>query len=524
MRQGLFGNAAANPGASWLAFAGGGIAVALALAGAVQMFRPGGEPRAVDSGVVTAAQDPAASPGQHAAVPADSIAVLAFDNLSGDPKQEYFSDGISEELRGALSRIGQLKVAARTSSFSFKNSNEDAATIGAKLAVAYILDGSVRRAGNKVRVGVQLIDAKTGLERWSQSYDRDMQDILAVQTSIAAAVADALKVTLAGNFADELSQGGTRSSAAHDDYLRGKALADRNGSEVEWRSALAEFDAAIKADPNYALAYAGRARALVAIGNAFTTTAERQRRFDEAVDAARRAVEIAPALAQTQATLGFVLTNARLDMGGARVANDAARQRAAGGAAIRSAEGRGAAPAGPPPAGQAALRRAVALDPLNPRVYSNLGQALYFARQYEAAIAPMTKALELSPTMSMAHVWRGNAKLMLGQTAAANADYASEPLDWARLTAEAIAAQRAGDTAKAQAAFTQLVALGDENSYQQAQVLAQWGRTEQALAALEMADRLGDSGLGYLPQDPMLDPLRRQPRFKALEARLTGTG
>lgn len=499
------------------------IAAVLAAALAVVVMVYGIDRRPIETGTGSAV-----APGQlqadsgAVAVPADSIAVLAFDNLSGDPSQEYFSDGISEELRSALSRIGQLRVAARTSSFAFKDSNDDAATIGTKLAVAYILDGSVRRAGNKVRVGVQLIDAKTGLERWSQSYDRDMADILAVQTSIATAVADALKVKLAGDFAAEMSQGATRSVAAHDDYLRGKALADRNGSEVEWRAALTEFDAAIKADPDYALAHAGRARALVAIGNAFADTNERRQRFDEAVDAARRAVELAPGLAQTQATLGFVLTNARLDMGGARIAYDAAYKLAPGDAEVLSAYGRFASRSGQEAAGLDALRRAVALDPLNPRAHANLGQALYFARQYEAAIAPLTKALELSPTMSMAHVWRGNAKLLLGQTQAAKADYAAEPLDWARLTAEAIAAQRAGDSAAAQTAFAKLVALGDGNSYQQAQVLAQWGKTADALAALELADRLGDSGLGYLPNDPMLDPLRQQPRFKAIEARLTG--
>ena len=457
-----------------------------------------------------------------AAAPADSIAVLAFDNLSGDPSQDYFSDGVSEELRSALSRIAQLRVAARTSSTAFKNSNADAAAIGAKLAVAYILDGSVRRSGNKVRVGVQLIDAKTGLERWSQSYDRDMADILAVQASIANAVADALKIKLAGDFDASLGSGGTTNVAAHDHFLRGKALADRNGSEAEWRAALAEFDRAIAADPNYALAYAGRARALVAIANAFAPAAEVRRTFDEAVDAARRAVELAPGSAQTQAALGFVLTNARLDVGGARIAYDTAYKIAPGDAEVLSGYGRFAARYGDQAAGLAALRKAVELDPLNPRAYANLGIALYFARQYAAAIPPLTKALELSPSMSMAHAWRGSARLQLGQMAAAEADFAAEPLDWARYAAEAIAAHRTADRAGADAAFARLTALGDDTAYQQAQVLAQWGETQKALDMLELADRLGDSGLGYLSSDPMLDPLRAEPRFKALEKRLTG--
>src|SRR5579859_7022104 len=245
--------------------------------------------------------------GTPAKAPANSVAVLPLANFSADPAQDYFSDGLTEELISSLSRVGGLQVAGRTSSFKFKASKEDSKAIGAKLGVNYLVDGSVRRNGQVVRVSAQLVDAPSGFERWSQTYDRELKDIFAVQSGIAQAVADALKVRLLGGDIAALSRGGTTSPEAYDAYLRGRRLFDAGGAEEVYRDALARFDAAIAADPGFAAAYAARARTLLALAGGFVPPDKMHETLDTALASARRAVELAPKLAQAQAALGEVL-------------------------------------------------------------------------------------------------------------------------------------------------------------------------------------------------------------------------
>jgi TolB-like protein len=206
----------------------------------------------------------------------NSVAVLPFENLSGDPDQAYFSDGLSEEVRATLARNVMLLVMAETSSGKFRDRKDDAKTIAATLGVAFLLDGSVRRAGEVVRVAADLIDGATGFSRWSRTFDRSMRDIFAVQSEIADAVASALaaQVTAAdapvsANGQELSSSGGTTNIAAYDEYLRGRALYDLSSDEAAERAALARFDAAIAADPNYAAAHAARSRSLTAIANQY---------------------------------------------------------------------------------------------------------------------------------------------------------------------------------------------------------------------------------------------------------------
>jgi TolB-like protein len=206
------------------------------------------------------------------APPPHSIAVLPFVNMSGDKEQDYFSDGLSEELLNSLARarINELQVAARTSSFYFKGERADLASIAHKLNVASVLEGSVRRSGHTVRVTAQLNNALTGYHLWSQTYDRDLGDVLKLQTDIATAVASALKVTLLGDVAAKIEIGGTRSPAAFDAYLRASNAYRRFGpvnlaagglNEEGLQSAIAAYTEAIHADPAYTLAYAGRSLA-----------------------------------------------------------------------------------------------------------------------------------------------------------------------------------------------------------------------------------------------------------------------
>jgi transcriptional activator of cad operon len=235
--------------------------------------------------------------------PAHSIAVLPFVNMSGDPSQQYFSDGHTEELLNSLARINDLQVAARTSSFSFQGEHPDIATVAHKLNVASVLEGSVRRSGNTIRVTAQLNNAVTGFHLWSQTYDRDLGDILRLQTDIANAVAGALKVTLVDNVSAKIELGGTHKPAAFDAYLRGtKALTSLVDAKT-YKTAIAEYSEAIRLDPRYALAFAGRSRAYTSYASQPETGGARDF-FDKGYADARDAIELAPELAEGYMALG----------------------------------------------------------------------------------------------------------------------------------------------------------------------------------------------------------------------------
>ncbi len=453
-----------------------------------------------------------------AKAPSHSIAVLPFVNLSGDPGQDYFSDGLSEDLRGALTRIEDLQVAARASSNAFRNAHQSISVIAKSLGVAYVLEGSVRRAGDVVRVNAQLTDAQSGFQKWSQTYDRTMKDVFAIQSEIAGLVADALKVKMLGSA--KTSTGGTSNAVAFDHYLSGRHLYDQSGNEATYRQALAEFDAAIAADPGYADAHAARARILIAIGNQFGSGSALKTLYREGIQAAEKAVQLAPDLAASQSTLGFARFTALLDVRGAADPYERARALGQGDAGVLSGYAAYAASVGKFDAALKALQRAVVLDPLNPPVYRNFGVVYYAARRYPEAIQQVERALAINPKMLFAHSVIGDCLLLQGDIAGARAQFLKEPLDVNRLTGSAILDHAAGADAEANKALAALTALGDNTLYQQAEVRARMGQTAKALDVLDRAYAVGDSGLTYLRNDPMLDSLRREPRFIQLAARI----
>jgi len=450
-----------------------------------------------------------------AAAASNSIAVLPFANLSGDPGQEYFSDGLSDELLNRLARIPRLQVAARTSSFSFKGAKVDSRTIAAKLGVSYLLDGSVRREGDHLRVTAQLVDARTGFERWSQTYDRNFKDVFTVQSDIAEAVGQALSVQLTGADKAALEDGGTTNPQAYDDYLRGRRLYDANSGETSHRDALALFDAAIAADPRFAAAHAARARTLLVLANQYVPASQLKATYAAAIASARRAVELTPNLAETQATLADTLLYGTRDFAAAKLAYERALLAGgAGRAEVLLRYGQFQCENGDTRAGLIALRRAVVLDPLNARAFKALGFGLLYARRYPEARDAMRRALELNPAIVGARAAIGEALLLMGRPAEAEAQYTLEPEGWLRLTGQAIVFHRLGRTADAQAALKALIADGGvTSSYQLAQIHAQWGEPEAAFAALDTAFRVGDSGLAFLKADPLMDPLRMDSRF-----------
>lgn len=458
----------------------------------------------------------------------NSVAVLPFANLSGDRDQDYFSDGLSEELRATLASNLKLLVMAQASSAKFRDRKDDAVTIATKLGVAFLLDGSVRRSGDVVRVIADLIDGQTGFSRWSQTFDRDLHDIFAVQSEIATTVASALiaQVAPGGGPAPAkgdalVASGGTTNLEAFDAYLRGRALYDLSVDEASERAALAQFDAAIAADPNYAAAHAARARSLTAIANQYGKVGELAASYDAAIAAARRAIGIAPQFADAHSTLGFTLFQGRLDARAAREPFERSRELGAGEATVLARYAQYSARTGRHREATDAMQIALRLDKLNPLIYRADGAIRYAARSYVDSIPPLRRALAMNPRLSRAHAAIGDALLMLGRVEEARTEYLAEPVSDFRLTGLAVAEHRLGNATAARAAMSQLVVeLGDRVLYQQAQVLAQWGERDASIARLERALEVGDSGLIYARNDPLLDPVRDDPRFARLLTRI----
>lgn len=442
---------------------------------------------------------------------ARSIAVLPFRNLSGRPDQAYLSDGLTEEIRSALARNAGLLVLAATSSNIASQGGQSAKAIAGKLGVAYLLEGSVERSGDMVRVATDLTNGKTGFSEWSQRVERRLGDIFAFESEVARTVSGALKVRMA---TDAPAPGGTRNASAYEDYLRGRSLYNLAKDEETDRQALANYELALDADPNFALAHAALSRVLASIAAEGSDALALKRLYARAIAEARRAVALAPTLAEGHLALGYATFTGRLDMRGAQQSYDKAYRYGRGDAdivllyAVYSLRSRRFAEA------RDAIERALALDPLNPRTHRAAGTVAYASRRYADAVAQYRRALELNPKISNAHAAIGDSLMELGRLQDARAAYAAEPAKMFRLRGQAVLEHRAGNQPGAEQAFAALVReVGDAAMYQQAEVMAQWGRRDEALRRLEQARAIGDSGLSMIATDPLLDPIAKDPRF-----------
>ena len=443
-----------------------------------------------------------------------SIAVLPFNNLSGDPEQDYFSDGLSEELRATLSLSRKLTVAAQTSSNSFRDQDTSATEIARKLNVSHILDGSVRRSGNTVRISTQLVN-RDGFEEWSETFDREMADIFDLQTEISYLVTDALVQTLSESDGESFVRvGGTANPDALDAYLKGKSLYENARTEADDMQALAEFDRAVALDPDYAAAHAARSRSLTFIANNYTSGDELAQAYERSIEAARRAIEIAPDLAEANSALGFTLFNGRLDARAAAEPYRRSYELGFGNADMLSGYATFAGRIGDFEEARNAIARAEELDPLNPRVFRNEAVIEYGARNFAAASQALQTALSHNAELGGVDFMQGDIALLAGEFEAARAHYRSESNALARLCGMAIVESRLGNNDAAQQALVEMIeAFGDNSLYQQVQVHAQTGETGLALDLLERAYEAGDSGLVRLRNDPLLDPLRGNGRF-----------
>ena len=454
---------------------------------------------------------------------ANSVAVLPFDNLSGDADRNYFSDGLAAQVRSELASNPLLQVAAQTSSNRFRSSDDDARKISRALGVTYLLDGNVRRSGDTMRISAELIEGRSGFSKWAQTFDRPTDNIFAVQEEIARSVIDALTAQMSGKKpgTSRKTAGGTANLEAYDAFLRGKDLFDRAADEAGDQAALDSFDRAVAADPRYAIAHAARARSLTVMGNQYDQGNKRRARYEAAIAAAGQAVALAPDVAETQSALGFALFYGKINVRAARPPYERSYALGRGDADVLSRYALFSARCGRIDAARPAIARAATLDPLNARTFRLMGEVEYAARQYRASISPIEHALGLNPQLSVAHSAIGASRYLLGEVDAARTEYAAEPSSLFRLPGLAIVDRRLGRAGDADKSFAALIAEhGDNGLYQQAQVLAQWGRSAEAVAILGKAYDAGDAGLLYLNSDPFLDPLRRDPIVIRLLQRL----
>src|ERR1700736_2794328 len=383
-----------------------------------------------------------------------SIAVLPLLNESGDPGDEYFSDGLSEELIAALAQIRGLKVIGRSSSFRFKDKKQDRKAIGEKLGVSTLLEGTVRKQGEQVRIVAELVNAADGSELWSRTYDREIKDIFAVQTEIARAVATSLQLTLLA--AEDFSKNAaTKSAEAHNAYLEGHFFFQRRNLE-DYRKAVGFFDQAILLDPEYALAYAERSEAWTWIGD--QSSENQKEAWAAAGSDAEKAVAIDPGLSEAHAALGWVRFFAEWKFGEGLAELRQANQLSPWNANANDLLARVVVYLGQFEEAEQLARQAMELDPLAFQARTSLARVLFVEGKLDEAEAAARKAAELQPTGASSHRWQVLVAIMRNDGETALREAQLEPNDAYRRFELALAHYARRDRRAADAALAELVA------------------------------------------------------------------
>ena len=478
-----------------------------------------------------------ASSGSRAAAPSSapssapshempSIAVLPFVNRSRGEEDEYFSDGLADELLNVLTKIRGLRVVARASSFQFKGTNEDLAIIGQKLNVATLLDGSVRKSGNRVRISVQLVKAADRLQLWSETYDRSLDDIFAVQDDIAQSVVKELRTTLLGEEPDSnasglakaevavAAQGHGQNAEAHRLYLQGKYFIDRITPEDASRG-IRYLNEALALDPAHAAAWAELSRAHAnAGGYGWEPVHEAYRKAREA---AKRAMELAPGLAEGHVRMSAVQRLHDWDWKGAEASARRALELAPGSAVALSAAGILAHQLCRFEEAEDLIRRSIEQDPLSTSGYSGLGLLYRSMDRLTDAERAFRKVLDLSPHRTGGHHVLAIILADQGRHEEALAEVNQEPAEWARLTGLAYVHHRAGRRAESDEALRLLEEKHAVDSpYQIAAIHSSRGEVGAGLTWLERAFAERDAGLGHVMSEPTFRALHGDPRWGAL--------
>src|SRR5436190_13041210 len=452
---------------------------------------------------------------------AKSIAVLPFDNLSRDPDNAFFAEGVQDEILTRLAKVADLKVIAHTSTAKFKSAPENLSDIAKQLGALNILEGSVQKANDQVRVNVQLINALTNAHLWAEIYDRKLTDILAVESDIAKTIADTLQAKLTGAEKQMMVSQPTTDTTAYELYHKGRSLwGKRTGDNIP--KAIAFFEQAITRDPNYALAYAGLASAYIL--SPFYAGADRREAGSKAKEAALKALRLDPNLAEAHTALGKVLFFSEIDLAGAvreykrgveLKPNDADAHHWYGNDALAAfgqfdeaiVEG----------------RPSVELDPLSVIINADLGVSFLYAHRYEESARQLRKTLELDPTSFYTHYNLGLLRQATGDLSGAIAEYekAKQLNDNTYvLTLCAQAKAHAGDKEAARRMLSELDKISQHREvvgYLRALLYLSLNNKDEALRWLEQSYEERDgSNICWINVDPLLDSLRGDPRFEAL--------
>jgi serine/threonine-protein kinase len=449
-----------------------------------------------------------AAPGSFAP-PMRSVAVLPFVDLSENKDQGYFSDGLAEELLDLLAKTPGLLVIARTSSFSFKGKSDDIPTIAKKLNVANILEGSVRKSGNRLRITTRLIKASTAEQLWYESYDRELKDVFDVQDEIAGAVAAHLKLALAPLSQDPARR--TSNTEAYNQYLLGQQAFNRGNLEG-YRLAIEAYQRAITLDPNYVAPYEGLTAAEFFVADQTGDTAG-YRRAEQAAD---RAVELGPEDASSYAARGFIRYAMRWDWTGAQADFEKAIALDPGNAQFQQRYGELLATEGRLTEAIATTRKAIELDPLSHGAWQTLTSYLVSTRNFAAAHEASRRALEISPQSDFSLNDLGTLQLLEGMATEALVTFLKIDNEGFRLSSVAMAEHTLGHARESQQALEQLIAQhATEAAFQIAEIYAWRGEKDKAFKWLERAYQQRDGGLSDIKTDPPLANLRNDPRYRA---------
>jgi serine/threonine protein kinase/Tfp pilus assembly protein PilF len=443
------------------------------------------------------------------APPTRSVAVLPFVDMSENKDQGYFSDGLAEELLDLLAKTPGLLVIARTSSFSFKGKSDDIPTIAKKLNVANILEGSVRKSGNRLRITTRLIRASTAEQLWYESYDRELKDVFDVQDEIAGAVAAHLKLTLAPMSQEAARR--TSNTEAYNQYLLGRQAFNR-GNLDGYRLAIEAYQRAIALDPGYVAPYEGLTAAEFFVADQ-TGDAAGYRRAEEAAD---KAVGLGPGDASSYAARGFIRYAIRWDWAGAQADFEKAIALDPGDARFEQRYGELLATEGHMAEAIATTRKAIELDPLSHSAWQTLTSYLVCTRDFAAAREASRRALEISPQSDFSLNDLGTLELLEGNAQAALETFRKIDNEGFRLSSVAMAEHTLGHAQESQQALEQLIAQhAAEAAFQIAEIYAWRAERDKAFEWLDRAYQQRDGGLSDIKTDPPLAELRGDPRYKA---------
>ena len=445
---------------------------------------------------------------------AKSIAVLPFVNMSSDKEDEYFSDGLTEELISALSQLQGLRVAARTSSFAFKGKTEHIGRIGQQLHVNTILEGSFRKAGNKLRITAQLINVTSGFHLWSETYEREIQDVFAVQDEISRAIVSALKIKLTVDQSMQLTKRYTENTEAYQLYLKGRYYWNKR-TEEELKKGIECFDKAIEIDPGYALAYAGLADSWATMG--WYGWSPQKEAYPRARTAAMRALEMDDSLAEAHTSLAQVRELYDWDWLGAEKEFKKAIELKPQYATAHHWYSLLLVAAGRPDEAVIEAKKALELDPLSLIINENVGDVLCLARRYDEAIEQLRKTLDLDPHFGVAQYSLAIAYYGKGMYDEAVTEYLKfeRPEMTAALKEAYLKSGTKGLWEKRLELIMEQPGETHVPAYTVAQVYTLLGRKDEALAWLEKAVAEHSIAATYL-RSYIWDGLRRDPRFSAI--------